>query len=76
MPYLDVSKSQFKKMLDEYINEELSEEQFHHLIIKLIKDYRKWNGCYFSDIKKLVDKFDHDLYNKEIIDEIIFEEEK
>lgn len=71
MPYLDVNRTQFKKMLDEYIQEELSSEQLHSLIIKLIKDYRKWNGCYFCDIKKLVDKFDHDLYD----DEITFEEE-
>lgn len=59
MPYLEISKAQFKKLLNDYINEELSSEEFHNIIMKFLKQYKHWDNVWFDDMKLFIDKEIH-----------------
>lgn len=51
---IELSKKHSNKVLIEYIEEELSAEEFHSLLSKLLRNYNKWN-C--ADMETLIKPF-------------------
>ena len=47
---IEVSKSQSLKVINEFINEELNTQEYHNLLVKLIRQYSKFQG---SDMREL-----------------------
>lgn len=51
--WIEVSKSKATKLMMEHIQEELDTEEFHKLLVKLLRLYKKFQG---ADVESLFSK--------------------
>jgi len=53
---VELTKKQLLTALDDYIDEELSTEEYEKFILRHIRRYAKFDSAYFSEIAPAVEK--------------------
>jgi hypothetical protein len=50
---IEISKQQSMRAIFGFINEELSVDEYHKLIVKLIREYKEWKGADMETLARI-----------------------